>query len=899
MSVPYSNPSRGRRQTLAVLVGLALASSPLAAQVVVSQVYGGGGNSGAPLKNDFVELFNAGSSAVDLTGWSVQYASASGGSWQKTALGGMIQPGQYLLVQQAAGANVGAAALPAADFSGNIAMGATGGKVALVKTNTTLACSTACLPNADIADLVGFGSANGFEGSGAAPAPSNTLAIVRQQAGCRDGNNNAADFVTATPAPRNASTPFASCDGSGGGDNGGGNSGNQARIRDIQGKAHLSPLAGQVVSGVPGIVTLLRSNGFYLQDSQPDNDPATSEGIFVYTGAAPTVRVGDAVTVSGTVSEFRPGGAGGGNNLSTTQIGGNPQLTVLSSGNPLPAPVVIGTGGRTPPGKSISAFNGNVETAAQLELANGIDFWESLEGMRLQLNQAVATGPRNGYGEVSLLGDEGGYASERSSRGALVIHADDFNPERLILDDGSVNTPSMNTGDKLTRVIGVLDYNFGNFKLLATELGSKIDMALQPETTRKQQVDELSIASFNVENLDPNDGSAKFTRLAQAIASNLQAPDIVGLMEVQDNNGATNNGVVAADQTYAALIDAVVAAGGPRYQYRQIDPADGQDGGEPGGNIRVGFLFNPARVGFVDRTGAGANTANNLQPCAGGVCLQYSPGRIDPANSAFASSRKPLAGEFRFNGHNLIVIANHFNSKGGDLPLFGRYQPPVLSSEIQRQQQADIVANFVQQATLLDPQAKLVVLGDLNDFQFSRPLTTLKSVGLSDLVETLPVVERYTYIYDGNAQVLDHILVSASLAPVADYDVVHINSEFADQASDHEPEVARLYLPPRVTDISSQFGMVKSGLSYNFASRTYNGTLTLTANAAVNKPLLVTLADLPAGVTLVNAQGTLGGMPYLRIDGPLAAGQKVSLALRFNNPARVAIGYRPVVNRLD
>lgn len=893
-----AQPAHCRPQWLSLLVGMALAAAPASATVLISQVYGGGGNGGAPLKNDFIELFNNGASAVDLSGWSVQYASASGTSWQKTALGGMIQPGQYLLVQQAAGTNTAAPALPAADFSGSIAMGASNGKVALVKNNTALNCSSNCLPNADIADLVGYGSAGGFEGSGAAPAASNTQAVLRGNNGCNDSNNNAADFSAAAPAPRNAATPFASCSGNGGdngGNNGGGNNGASVRIRDIQGKAHLSPLLGRAVTAVPGVVTLLRSNGFYMQDTQPDNDAATSEGIFVYTGSAPTVAPGDAVSVSGSISEFRPGGSGGTGNLSTTQIGGNPQVSVLSSGNALPAAVVIGAGGRTPPGKQISAVNGNVENAAQLDLSQGIDFWESLEGMRLQLNQAVATGPRNSYGEVSLLADAGAYASVRNNRGALVIAADDFNPERIILDDGSVTTPVMNSGDMLTQVEGVLDYNFGNFKLLASHIGSKIDMALSAETTRKQQLDELSVASFNVENLDAGDDAAKFSRLAQTVVGNLQSPDIVGLMEIQDDNGATNNGVVSASQTYARLIAAISAAGGPAYQFRQIDPVDGQDGGEPGGNIRVGFLFNPLRVTFVDRAGAGSLTANTLQPCDAGACLQYSPGRIAPSDSAFASSRKPLAGEFRFNGHGVIVIANHFNSKGGDQPLFGRYQPPALTSETQRQRQAEIVANFVQQAATLAPQAKVVVLGDLNDFQFSRPLSTLKNAGLADLVETLPEAERYTYIYDGNAQVLDHIMVSQALQGVADYDIVHVNSEFADQASDHEPEVARLNLPPQVSDISSQFGMLKSGLSYNFASKTYNGTLTLTASAAINKPLLVALRNLPAGVSLANAWGYLSGVPYLRVEAPIAAGQKISLPLRFNNPAKTAIGYQPLV----
>ncbi|EHC08503.1 endonuclease/exonuclease/phosphatase [Fischerella thermalis] len=124
--------------------------------------------------------------------------------------------------------------------------------------------------------------------------------------------------------------------------------------------------------------------------------------------------------------------------------------------------------------------------------------------------------------------------------------------------------------------------------------------------------DKLTVATFNVENLDPGDGSGKFTSLANAIVNNLKSPDIISLEEVQDNNGATNDSVVDGNLTYQTLIDAIAAAGGPTYEYRQINPVDDQDGGEPGGNIRVGFLFNPNRVDFVDRPG-GTSASDRIQ----------------------------------------------------------------------------------------------------------------------------------------------------------------------------------------------------------------------------------------------------------------------------------------------
>ncbi len=179
-------------------------------QIVISQVYGGGGNSGATYKNDFIEIFNQGSSSVDITGWSVQYGSATGSTWAVTSLVGVtLSPGQYYLIQEAQGAG-GTTPLPTPDAIGTIAMSGTAGKVALV--NTTTALTGSCPTGANILDFVGFGAtANCFEGSGPTPAPSNTLAVLRASNGCTDTNNNASDFATGAPNPRNTSSPLSPC----------------------------------------------------------------------------------------------------------------------------------------------------------------------------------------------------------------------------------------------------------------------------------------------------------------------------------------------------------------------------------------------------------------------------------------------------------------------------------------------------------------------------------------------------------------------------------------------------------------------------------------------------------------------------------------------------------------
>jgi len=891
--------TKWNRRALGCLLLAGACSAHAAGNVVVSQVYGGGGNANAPYQNDFVELFNRSASPVALSGWSVQYASASGtGNFSANAviaLSGTLQPGQYYLIKLASNGAVGVA-LPTADATvTGLNISGASGKVALVSSATGLACnggSTPCSSAqlAQIVDLVGYGAANFFE-SAPTPLLTNTTAALRSSAGCTDTDVNNADFTTGAPAPRNTASPLSPCGGgpvnapvvascpanfavvlgSGGVANlsasdsdgvvstaaitsapvagislqsispgstltaqlqvdasvGAGNypvtvgfSNSDAipqtascsinvnvappatavRIHEIQGAAHISPRNGQAVSNVPGIVTGVRSNGFYLQDPVPDADVATSEGIFIFTSSVPTVAVGDSVQVSGTVQEFRPGGSDGLSNLTTTEIV-SPVITLVSSGNALPDPILLGVGGRAVPTGTIdNDAVGDVETSGTFDAStDGIDFFESLEGMRVRLNNVVAVGPRTSVGEIAVVADNGTNSSVRTIRGGIVINAADFNPERIFLDDGFQATPAMNVGDGLASVIGVLDYSFGNFKLEVTSPMTVINNGLTAETTNIVATPSgLTVASYNVENLAATNAASKFAALAAQIVGNLRSPDIVGLMEIQDNNGTTNNGNVDASQTISMLVNAIQAAGGPAYQFRGINPVDGQDGGADGGNIRVGFLFNAARVSFVDRAGGGSTVATTVVNNAGIPQLSASPGRIDPTNSAFDHSRKPLVGEFLFNGRRLFVIANHFNSKIGDDPLYGHFQPPVRSTEIQRHQQAAIVNGFVKNILAVDANSSIVVLGDLNDFEFSDTLTVLKDGNvLVDLADTLPVNERYSYVFEGNSQVLDHTLASNALAGFANpqVDIVHANAEFAAQTSDHDPDVVRFTLP--------------------------------------------------------------------------------------------------------
>jgi predicted extracellular nuclease len=574
-------------------------------------------------------------------------------------------------------------------------------------------------------------------------------------------------------------------------------------ISDVQGASHLSPLVGRRVSGLAGVVTARLGNGFYLQDQTADASDATSEAIFVFTSSSPTVAVGDDVRVAGRIAEFRPGGTAS-TNLTTTEIT-SPTISVLSSGNALPAATVLGAGGRIPPNMVIEDdATGSVETSGVFDPAqDGIDFYESVEAMRVQVNNAVVVGPRSSFGEIPVVGDASANAGIDTVRGGVVISVDDFNPERIFLDDTILPTPVVNVADGFTTpAVGVMDYSFANFKLYVTEPLTRVDGGLQREATRAPTDHEIVVGTYNVENLDPGDGPAAFARHAGLIVNNLKSPDLIAIEEVQDNDGATDSGTTSASLSWSMLVAAIKAAGGPAYQFRQIDPVNNEDGGQPGGNIRVGFLFRTDRgLEFIDRPGGDSTTATTIIDHPSGPRLSFSPGRVEPQDPAWEDTRKPLAGEFRMRGKKVFVIANHFSSKGGDEPLFGRFQPPTRSTEVARHAQAQSVNDFVDQLLAVDPQANAIVLGDINDFEFSGTVDILEGGVLTTLMDTLPKPERYSYVFEGNSQVLDQILVSGNLLRGfrIDYDPVHVNSEFADQASDHDPQVARIDLRGRPT----------------------------------------------------------------------------------------------------
>jgi hypothetical protein len=787
--------------TAAAAVALSLsgeqASATSSSTLVVNEVYGGGGNSGATYTNDFIEIANRGSAAASVDGWSVQYHSSSAsGAWQVTQLSGSIPAGGLYLVGEAQGSG-GGQSLPPTQASGSIAMSATAGTVALVHGTDALTCADSATCQSASQDLVGYGTAAISETSPATGA-SNTLS--EQRSDQPDSDNNSTDFTAAAP------TPGAANGGSSGGGGGTGTPG-PLRIHDIQGTSWVSPHNGDQVTNVPGIVTAIRSSGsskgYWIQDPNPDDNPATSEGIFVFT-SSPGVAVGDSVLVSGTVKDFYPLASGETTSttaqLSVTEID-SPTVTALSHGNPLPAPEMIGPS-TVPDTYAPDLGGGNIESTQITPSRSALDFWESREGMSVEVDDARVIGPSNRFGEQYVTSKP---SQDETFRGGTELLAENATPSgriEVVPADGS--NPHVDVGDVFGGpTVGPVDYSeFGGYTIAATTLGTVQHNNLAPTIATAQTKNQLAVATYNVENLAPSDPDSKFQRLATDLVTNLAKPDIVAVEEVQDNDGATDDGVVAANQTISKLTDAIVAAGGPHYDSREIDPVNDQDGGQPGGNIRVAFLYNPARVTFVDRGPASTNRSTagtQVVKSHGDPDLTLSPGRIDPANPVWTSSRKPLVGEFTFNGKRVFVIANHFDAKLGDQNADGRFQFPAQSSAVQRAGQAQVEHDFVEKILAIDKKADVVALGDLNDYQFSPSLSALRTGTadgsgdsiLTDLIATLPVNQRYTYDFDGISEVLDHILVTAGLGN-PHYQVVHINAEYSDQVSDHDPQVVRL-----------------------------------------------------------------------------------------------------------
>lgn len=908
--------------------GLLFTVGGVNAQVVVSQLHGGGGNTGATYRSDYIELHNNGVTSVDLTGWSVQYASSTGTTWSRTNLSGSIAAGGYYLIKQADGANTAALALPTPDATGTIAMSGTAGKVALTNNQTTL--TGACPTGGAIVDFVGFGTANCSE-TAPTPAPSNTLAVLRADSGCTDTANNSADFATGAPNPRNSATTAFVCGGGSTplvsvndvsaveGDSGttqfffafglsqpagpGGVSVQYAtadgtatagvdyvagsgtltipegsnsvafsvtvngdttsepdetffvnivsatganiadgqglgtiqnddvsvvQIHDIQGNGLLSPLNGATVV-TEGIVTAQKfNNGFFLQaaDANVDADPNTSEGIFVFTSTAPpaTAAVGNRVRVAGTVSEFTP--STNLNQLSITEIVSVTSIQVLSTGNPLPAPIAL--------------------TNADFNAASTPGTAEKYEGMRVSVTNATAisgsdgnitessaTASTTGVFQIVLAGVDKPFREEGIDvldlfpiPGGKTPPRFDHNAERLMVRSrGQVGaTSAAIDADTQVSMVGVMDYFSGVWAILPdvgtlTTAGGKAPLAVSAPGYADITIGGFNLLRFFDEINDSNGAPTltaaaldkRLTKTSLAICDYLKTPDILGVVEVENL------------RVLGLLADRInsTCATAPAYVPYLVQ-------GNDVGGINVGFLVSNRTVGgnvrveVLEVTQYGKTTVLNNPD----------------GSTSLLNDRPPLLLRAIVHSDNgasypVTAIVNHLRSLNGvGDSTAGSSGWPTENARVsaKRSQQAVFLADLVQTLQTANPSERIVLLGDFNAFEFNdgyvdvmgiirgepapepmvltyaaSPITTPLVDG-SLLTPSKP--QRYSYVFDGNLQTLDHVVVNeATVLDAADIEVDHarINAEFgvhnfgvagtALRVSDHDPVRVRITVP--------------------------------------------------------------------------------------------------------
>ena len=585
----------------------------------------------------------------------------------------------------------------------------------------------------------------------------------------------------------------------------------------IQGRGHRSPLEGTWVRGLRGTVTSLaaRGPGFWIQGPS-DRDEATSDALLIVPESELAVAPGDAVVAAGLVRE-----SGFPGELTVTRLD-RADVEVVGDGAPLPVAAEI-AGRRdvsTSEAGTLRIVPDHIDddglTAYEPTL-DAIDFFESLEGMRVRVADSTVVGPTTRYGEFAVV-TKGMVPADavRSPAGGLVATGESTRSGPLLIVPGpGTEALEVAVGDHIEQpIVGVLDYGFGSFRILAeapraptrrprADIGATAGSS--PGSVHGDRV--LRLASYNVENLSARSDDEKYDRLARSIASTLDSPDILALQEIQDDTGPEDDGTVSAELTLGRLRAAIATAGGAVYEQLVIDPVDGADGGQPGANIRVAYLYRPDRIRFVARGMPQANSEAEWLVDERGPFLSPNPSRLDPDHPAFAAdsegnrtgSRKPLAAEFDFGGRRFFLVNVHLRSKRGDASPFGGVQPPDRPTEALRRDEATVIRDFLEQLLVLDPESLAIVLGDFNEHPYREPVRLFSESGFVNLVERLPRSERYTYVFRGVSQVLDNVLVTEGLARPgrSAVTVVHANADLPDseRASDHDPILLSIALP--------------------------------------------------------------------------------------------------------
>ena len=602
------------------------------------------------------------------------------------------------------------------------------------------------------------------------------------------------------------------------------------KISQVQGKGHLSPYLGDTVT-VRAVVTAKATvdwypggEEFYLQEEEKDwdNDPRTSEGIHLYIdNVIADLEVGDLVEVTAEVYEQMTS-----SKMSRTQLRNLKSYKVLKNGLTLPGAIPIGPFGRKIPTEHISTYTGDNNFKPKLNLKDGLDFWESLEGMRIEISNPTIVGFRGGkessdpfdkkdHLTLYLTPETGGNVSTtRSPVGGILPlpEKNRWNPQIVAMPSSNLakdldTERAYNVGEILEgRLVGILQYNknlFGggeygfaltdaskstNYKnLYSAECLDGATGVVKLECRPKSQIEtkwkKLTVAAYNLKNLSGLEPT-RIEETAKMFATNLNCPDIIGLVEVQDDNGLDFSGASSADKMLTHLSESIPCVG-KVYRYLNIDPLTHTEGGQPGGNIRVAILYDSKKVNFTPR-GTQAPFAETIVENGGE--LNNNPGRVYPMDDIFRNTRKSIIAKFEFQGEDIYLIVNHFNSKLGDASHWGPVHPVIYGSEKKRAKIAYRLNKFVRLIERRNTKANIIVLGDFNANLNEGPMKILEGTELFNLLRTLPKDRHYTSNHNGNSQSLDYIFINKVLQKrKPEFDVLHLNSDFMGRLSDHDP----------------------------------------------------------------------------------------------------------------
>ncbi|GAA2144230.1 hypothetical protein GCM10009844_17540 [Nocardioides koreensis] len=853
--MPSSRPSS--RAGLAAALGLGVAATGLAVALpaqantaggglVISEAYGGGGNSGSTYKNDFVELYNPTSSAISVEGWSVQYRSAGGAAaGAVTTLSGSVPAGGHYLVQEAAGSG-GTTDLPTPDATGTIAMGGTGFQVWLADTTTALTPPAGNVPagTTGIVDFLGAGgSAASFE-TAASPAPSNTNAVARSAAGA-DTDSNAADFTAGAPTPEASTTappppppPVTTVD---------------KTIAEVQGTGSASPFAGDDNTYVRtrGVVTAAYPTGgfygFVIQTpgtgSGDDATPGASDAVYVYQKSGGVAgHVGDYVEVTGLVTEF-----GGLTELTYDPSDSHSAVTVLTGDHAPVAPLATAL--------PASATDREAHESELLDVS-GQHFTVTnnyTTNQYAEIGLAAGDTPLVAPTETTDAQDTAGIAAATEANAARAITLDDgasinFLPygggasQDIPLPWLSPTNPVRVSSAATFHEPVILDYRNNTWKFQpthqVTDEGTDVVTFSDTRTENAAPRDvggDLRLATFNVLNYfnttgvdyvaaggsctfydDRDDnhvtdrdcgdtgprGAAEDDDLVRqrdkiVTAINTMDADIVSLEEIENSVAL---GEADRDDALASLVDALNAAAGstrwafaPSPDAADLPPLEEQD------VIRTAFIYDP---GTVDLVGASD---------------------VLTGSTAFHNARQPLAQTFKPHGAaddtTFGVIVNHFKSKGSgtdDGTGQGNANPDRVA-------QAEALATFADDFKAERGISKLFLTGDFNAYTMEDPIQKLEEKGYTNLESDTP--DEWSYNFSGMAGSLDHVFANAeALGDVTGVDIWNINADEAvafeysrhnynatdfyatDQfrASDHDPEVIGIDVPGFPTESSDQ-----------------------------------------------------------------------------------------------